>query len=66
MVAVIHGVLEAENEAIRIYNELIRACEQKDYVTQELAIDILADEEEHRTLFDGFLRSFERHGLKAA
>jgi hypothetical protein len=28
-------------------------------VTQDLAVGILADEEEHRCLFEGFLKSLE-------
>ncbi len=65
ILAVVRGVLAAENDAIRIYQELIKACDGKDWVTQDLAVGVLADEEEHRCLFEGFLRSLEKHGQKA-
>src|SRR5215475_7188616 len=42
---VIRGVLEAEEEAIAHYNALIKMTEGTDYVTQDLAVTILADEE---------------------
>lgn len=56
------GVLEAENEAIALYKEIVKECDGTDYVTQDLAIGILTDEEEHRCLFEGFVRSLEKHG----
>jgi bacterioferritin len=64
IMAVVKGVLVAENDAIKLYGEIIRACDGKDYVTQDLAITLLADEEEHRCLFEGFLKSLEKHGAK--
>ncbi|MBI4662968.1 MAG: ferritin-like domain-containing protein [Verrucomicrobia bacterium] len=60
--SVVEGVLEAENEAIAHYQRLISACDGKDHVTQDLAIGILAKEEEHRTLFEGFLKSLKKEG----
>ncbi len=65
ILAVVKGVIEAENNAISLYNQLIKECDGKDYVTQDLAITLMADEEEHRCLFEGFLRSLQKHGLKA-
>ncbi|HEU5404745.1 MAG TPA: ferritin-like domain-containing protein, partial [Gaiellaceae bacterium] len=56
--SVIRGVLEAEDGAIAHYRELIEATDGVDWVTQDLAISILADEEGHRRLFEGFLRDF--------
>src|SRR6516165_1414013 len=56
VVAVIRGVLDAEEEAIKHYNALIRLTEGSDYVTQELAIRILSDEEGHRQQFQGYLK----------
>lgn len=53
--AIVEGVLEAERIAIARYEKLIEVCEGKDLSTLELAIEILADEERHRTLFEGFL-----------
>ncbi len=58
--AVIDGVLSAENAAIDQYYRVIRLCEGVDYVTQELTIRLLADEEMHRTLFEGFLKEYRK------
>ncbi|MCI0537484.1 MAG: ferritin-like domain-containing protein [Verrucomicrobiales bacterium] len=57
--SVVEGVLAAEKDAIAHYQRLITACDGKDHVTQDLAIGILANEEEHRTLFEGFLKSLK-------
>ena len=38
----------AEQGAIEQYNKIIKLCDGVDYVTQDLAITNLADEEEHR------------------
>lgn len=58
---VIVGVIEAEEGAIAIYQKIIKACDGVDYVTQDMAIELLADEEEHRCLFAGFLKSRGRN-----
>jgi len=52
--AVISGVIEAEQMAIEQYRKVIRATDDEDYVTQEMAISILAEEESHLVLFEGF------------
>ena len=57
---VVQGVLDAENGAIACYRKIIDACEGKDHVTQDLAINLQADEEAHRCLFEGFLKSLKR------
>jgi bacterioferritin len=59
VVAVIKGVIEAENGAIAQYNKIIKTCEGVDYVTQDMVIGILAGEEEHRREFVGFLKEYE-------
>lgn len=59
LVSTIHGVIEAENMAIDQYNKIIRMCDGIDYVTQDLCIKLLADEEKHRREFRGFLKEFE-------
>lgn len=59
LVSAIHGVIEAENVAIDQYNKIIRLCDGIDYVTQDLCIKLLADEETHRREFRGFLKEFE-------
>ncbi len=60
VVSVIKGVIEAENAAIEQYNKLIRLCDGVDYVTQDLCITALGDEEEHRREFAGFLAEYEQ------
>ena len=57
--AVIEGVLEAEEGAIAHYRRLIEETDGTDWVTQDLAITTLADEEAHRRLFEGFLREYQ-------
>lgn len=63
VVAVIRGVIAAENDAIRLYEEIIKLCEGKDYPTQDVAIEILTDEQEHRREFVGFLKEYERAAI---
>ncbi|MGB9697260.1 MAG: ferritin-like domain-containing protein [Ignavibacteria bacterium] len=58
VVSVIKGVIDAETAAVAGYNELIRLCEGTDYVTQDLAIRTLADEESHLIEFKGFLKEY--------
>ena len=60
VVAVIEGVLQAEEDAINQYKSLIRLTEGEDYVTQDLAITILADEEGHRQHFEGYLKEYTK------
>ena len=62
VVHVIRGVIEAESGAIEYYNQIIEAADGADWVTQDMVIDILRDEEGHRRLFDGFLREYETEG----
>jgi bacterioferritin len=56
---VIEGVIRAEEQAIELYQSIIQECEGVDYATQDLAIEILADEQEHRRQFASFLKEFE-------
>lgn len=60
VVSVIKGVIEAEENAISGYNEVIKLCDGIDYVTQDMAITLLADEESHRTVFVGFLKEYQK------
>ena len=60
VVAVIHGVIEAEQAACTHYMRIIRACDGEDYVTQDLCIRFLAAEEEHLVLFRGFLKEYAK------
>ena len=62
VVGVIRGVLEAEEAAITHYRALIKLTDGEDYVTQDLAITILSDEEGHRQHFQGYLKEYARGG----
>ncbi len=63
IVHVIKGVIEAETGAIEHYNHIIEITDGVDFVTQDMVIDILRDEEGHRRLFEGYLREYEAEGL---
>ena len=63
VVHVIRGVIEAENGAIDHYQSIIDFCDGFDFVTQDMVIEILRDEEGHRRLFEGYLREYEVEGL---
>jgi len=43
-----------------------KACDSKDHVTQDLAIKLQADEEAHRCLFEGFLKSLRKESASVA
>ena len=60
VVHVIKGVLDAEESAIKQYKKIIKLCDGTDYPTQDLCIGLLADEEEHRREFQGFLKEYEK------
>ena len=60
VVAVIKGVIEAEEGAIAQYKKIIKLCDGDDYVTQDLCITLLADEEGHRREFIGFLKEYAK------
>lgn len=59
LVSVIKGVIDAEDAACGQYRKIIKLCEGKDYVTQDLCVTLLGDEEEHRREFHGFLSEYE-------
>jgi len=63
IVHVIKGVIEAESGAIEHYNKIIEVTDGADYVTQDMVITILRDEEGHRRLFEGYLREYAAEGL---
>jgi bacterioferritin len=62
IVHVIKGVIEAETGAIEFYTKIIQETDGIDHVTQDMVIAILADEQGHRRLFEGFLREYESGG----
>ena len=63
--AVIRGVIAAEESAIAQYRRIIELASGFDPATEDLAITALADEEEHRRDFIGFLKELEA-GRKVA
>jgi len=60
VVSLIRGVIAAEEAAIAQYNKIIRICDGRDYVTQDLVIEILGGEEDHRREFVGFLKEYAK------
>ncbi|HMP58222.1 MAG TPA: ferritin-like domain-containing protein [Gemmatales bacterium] len=60
VVTVIRGVLAAEEEAISQYKALIKLTDGEDYVTQDLVITLLSDEEAHRQQFEGYLKEYTK------
>lgn len=59
IVTVIKGVIDAENAAITQYEKIIQLCDGYDYATQDMCIALLADEQQHRREFIGFLKEYE-------
>lgn len=60
VVYAIEAVIDAEEIAIKHYKSIIKATDGEDYVTQDLCIRLLADEEEHLILFRGFRKEYEQ------
>ncbi|MDZ4818946.1 MAG: ferritin-like domain-containing protein [Planctomycetota bacterium] len=56
--AVIKAVIAAEETACAQYKKIIKAVEGEDYVTQDMCVRLLADEEGHLILFKGFLKEY--------
>jgi bacterioferritin len=59
VVSVIKGVMEAEKGGIEHYNKIIEACEGVDWVTQDMVVAVLEDEQNHYRTFESFLKEFE-------
>jgi bacterioferritin len=55
LVAVIKGVISATEASISQYQKILTLSEGFDFVTQDLVIDLLSDEREHRRTFLAFL-----------
>lgn len=55
VVAVIRGVIDAEEAAVNHYQKIIEATDGVDPVTQDMCTALKGDEEEHRRLFKGYL-----------
>jgi bacterioferritin len=62
IVHVIRGVIAAETTAIEHYERIIEFCDGLDLVTQDMVINIQRDEQQHRRLFEGFVREYEIEG----
>jgi bacterioferritin len=60
VVGVIKAVIAAEEAACAHYKRIIKATDGEDYVTQDLCIRLLADEEGHLILFKGYLKEYAR------
>ena len=60
VVTVIRGVLQGEEEVIAHYRQIITQTEGLDYVTQDLAITLMAAEEQHRQQFEGYLKEYTK------
>jgi bacterioferritin len=60
VVSVIEGVIDAEEGAIKQYNKIIKLCDGVDYVTQDLAVQLLGSEESHSIEFKGFLKEYKK------
>jgi bacterioferritin len=60
VIGVIEAVIEAESAACKQYKKIIQATEGDDYVTQDMCITLLGDEEEHLVLFKGFLKEYKK------
>jgi bacterioferritin len=60
VIGVIKSVIAAEEAACAQYKKIIKAVDGEDYVTQDLCIRLLADEEEHLVQFKGFLKEYTK------
>jgi bacterioferritin len=59
VVGVIKGVMEAEKGALEHYNKIIETCEGVDWVTQDMVVAILEEEQNHYRTFESFLKEYE-------
>jgi bacterioferritin len=60
VVCVIKGVIEAEDGAVAQYRKIIELSDGFDYVNQDMAITLMADEQQHRREFVGFLAEYDK------
>ena len=60
VLAVIKGVIDAERSAIAGYEHIIQITDGVDHVTQDLAITLLSDEQQHLREFLGYLKEYEK------
>jgi bacterioferritin len=60
VIGVIEAVVAAEDAACKHYRKIIQVTEGDDYVTQDMCITLLGDEEEHLVLFKGFFKEHKQ------
>ncbi len=65
VVSIIKGVIEAEDGAIQQYRKIIELTEGADYATQDMAIALMADEQQHRREFVGYLYEYDKDLAKS-
>lgn len=59
LLAVVQGVIDAEEAAIAGYERIIKLCEGVDFATQDMAVELLSDEQDHLREFLGFQKELE-------
>lgn len=64
VVAVIKGVIDAEEGAIAQYRKIIELTEGVDFGTQDMCIELMTDEQQHRREFVGFLAEYDKELAK--
>jgi bacterioferritin len=64
VLTVIRGVLDAEASAILQYQTIVELCDGIDYVTQDMCIGIMGDEQEHHREFLEFLAEYDAPDAK--
>jgi bacterioferritin len=55
---VIKGVIDAETKAIEQYERILEATDEADPVTNDMVVEILHDEQQHRRLFEGYAKEY--------
>ena len=55
----IQAVIDSEQAACDHYRKIIKATDGEDYVTQDLCIRVLSEEEAHLILFQGFRKEYQ-------
>jgi bacterioferritin len=61
VISVIKGVIHAQEAAITQYQKIIKLCDTFDFVTQDIIVELVSDEQEHRRRFMGFLADHTGH-----
>ncbi len=64
VLSVIMGVIDAEESAIEQYRKIVELTDGVDFATQDLAVELMGDEQEHRREFIGFLAEYDKQAAK--